>query len=402
MTSVTASREIELADVVRAFQGEYTSRFGDVILPSQKKALSDIAACMTATLGGRRFRCDDCNHAFWVYHSCRNRSCPKCHGRETKRWFDEKSIELLPCPYFHLVATVPEELRPFFLKDQKFFYSLLMRTVASSLITLTREPKYVGATPAILAVLHTWTTRMMYHPHVHLLVSAGGVDDDGTFWREANRSFLVPVKALSKIIAARFRDAVKKERPEEFRHIDQGVWKKSWCSFCVPYGTGDKAVLRYLARYVFRIAITNHRIIAMSETDVSFRYKDRENGKMRTMTLDGVEFLRRFLMHVLPKGFHKVRYYGLWHSGKRRQQIAAKLLLLWHPVATSKVFLLTDEGHEKENRTTPNESDLAPFGTLCPRCGGEHLTLLAEKERGFCRRLRTPVAVRGDPEAASP
>ena len=396
MTSIPADRETELADVVHVFRQEYTSRFGDVMLPSQKKAISDIVGCMTAMMGGRRFRCDDCEHSFWAYHSCRNRSCPKCHGRETRRWLEAKSIELLPCPYFHLVATVPEELRPFFLKDQKFMYSLLMKTVASSLITLTRDPKYIGATPAILAVLHTWTTRMMYHPHVHLLISAGGVSDDGTFWHEANRSFLVPVKALSKIIAARFRDTMKKERPDEFKQIGKGVWKKSWCSFCVPYGTGNKAVLNYLARYVFRIAITNHRIIAMTETDVTFRYKDRENNKTGTMTLGGVEFLRRFLMHVLPRGFHKVRYYGLWHPGKRNMQITAKLLLILNPVATPKVFLLASEIPAKENRETPDEN-IATFRTLCPRCGGEHLTLLAEIPRGLPRR-QIPCVTRGDPE----
>ena len=396
MTLSSPSQEIELADVVRAFQKDYTSRFAHVMLPSQKKALSDIAGCMTAIMGGQRLRCNDCRHSFWVYHSCRNRSCPKCHGKQTRLWLEKKGGELLPCPYFHLVATVPEELRPIFLQEQKFMYSLLMKTVASSLITLTRDPKWIGATPAILTVLHTWTTQLQYHPHVHLLVSAGGISDDGAFWLEAKQSFLVPVKALSKIIAARIRDALKKERPMVFARIDKRVWKKSWCSFCLPYGTGKQAVLNYLGRYVFRIAITNHRIIAITETEVTFRYKDRENNRMGTMTLDGAEFLRRFLMHVLPRGFHKVRYYGLWHPGKRNLQIAAKLLLILTPTAKQKIFLLVTELPKQENREAATPDETKAFGSCCPQCGGEHLTLLWEIPRGHNRRLNLSIA-RGDP-----
>jgi hypothetical protein len=374
---------IELADVVRRFQDDYVARFGHLMMPSQRKALADIAACMTAEMGGHQYRCRDCNHMFWVYHGCRNRACPACHGRRMRDWLQAREAELLPCNYYHLVATVPEELRHLFLSDQKFMYGLFMKTVAGAVIDLARDPRYVGATPGILMVLHTWTGLLHSHPHVHLLVTGGGVTDDGQSWREPPGPFLVPVKALSKLIAARFRDGLEKAKPEAFGSLPRKIWKREWCSFCKPYGRGKKAVLDYLARYAFRIAITNTRIVAMDDTHVTFKYKQRETGEWETCRLTGVEFLRRFLMHVLPRGFHKLRYYGLWHHSKRHLQKQARLLLsLLAPVRLAECLLIADVAPEVERSSEREGTSEEGFSPSCPHCGSRRVEHLQERCRG--------------------
>ena len=379
--------KLELADVVRQFRDAYVAQFGHVMLPSQKKALDDIAGCMTPAMGGHRYHCQDCGDEFWICHGCRNRSCPKCHGRQTQEWLAQREAELLPCGYYHLVATVPEQLRHTFLSDQKFMYSLLMKTVAGAVIDLARSEKRIGATPGILMILHTWTSQISYHPHAHLLVTAGGVSDDGQHWLAAPSKFLLPVRALSKIVSARFRDALAKAKPEVFRLLPRKTWKRAWCCYCKPYGHGKQAVLQYLARYAFRIAITNARIVAMDATHVTFRYKDREANRWRTCRLTGVEFLRRFLMHVLPKGFHKARYYGLWHHSKRPLQQRARLLLaLKAPTEAITPMTVADVGveaqHMADNRDIGSETSDGTVHPRCPHCGSDRVVHLAEVPRG--------------------
>ena len=373
---------IELADVVRRFKDDYVARFGHLMMPSQKKALADIAACMTAQMGGHQYQCRDCGHPFWVYHGCRNRACPACHGRQTRDWLEARQAELLPCDYYHLVATVPEEIRHLFLSDQKVMYALFMRTVAGAVIDLCRDRKYLGATPGILMVLHTWTGQMGYHPHAHLLVTGGGVSDDGQSWREPPGQFLVPVKALSRLIVARFRDALKKAKPDAFNHVPRKTWKQPWCSFCKHYGRAKQAVMDYLARYVFRIAITNARIVAMDDTHVTFKYKQRGTGEWQPCRLTGVEFLRRFLMHVLPKGFHKLRYYGLWHPSKRDFQQRARLLLsLLGRARPAELILIADVAKEADPSGKGQDASEEGFSPSCPRCGSRQVEHLQERCR---------------------
>jgi len=374
---------IELADVVRRFKDRYVAQFGHHPMPSQKKALADIAACMTAQMGGHQYQCRDCGQSFWVYHGCRNRACPACHGRQMRDWLGARQAELLPCDYYHIVATVPEETRHLFLSNQKLMYSLLMKTVAGAVIDLTRDRKYLGATPGILMVLHTWTGQLHYHPHVHLLVTGGGVCDDGQSWREPPGQFLIPVKALSKLIAARFRDGLKKTKSKAFASLPRKTWKREWCSFCKHYGRAQQAVVDYLARYAFRIAITNTRIVAMDDIRVTFKYKQRETGEWKLCRLTGVEFLRRFLMHVLPKGFHKLRYYGLWHPSKRHLQERARLLLsLLRRLRLAECLLIADvaaeANHLSEGKDTPEED----FSPSCPHCGSHRVQHLQERCRG--------------------
>lgn len=364
--------QLELADVVRRFMGPYKEQFGHLMPPSHHRALQDIVACMTEAMGGERYHCNDCNEAFWIYHGCRNRSCPKCHGRQIAKWLKSRSTEVLPCRYFHLIATVPSELRSLFLRHQKTLYGLLMKTAAESVRDLATEKRFVGAQVGILAVLHTWTGQLHHHPHVHMLVTGGGVIADGAAWHEAPKDFLVPVRKLSPMIAKRFAAASQKDHPEIFEQIPDKVWRREWRSYCKPYGKGQDAVLNYLARYVFRVALTNRRLIAMDETHVTLRYKDNDTGQWKIIRLEGVQFLRRFLFHVLPKGFHKVRYYGLWHPCKRDQQARARLLLelTTAPAMHSPVVLMGDIAGE-----AIEESGLASHdhGVKCPKCGSVNI-----------------------------
>ena len=384
--------DVELADVARQFTSEYISQYGPLMMPSQKRALADIVACCTPALGGRLYRCDDCSESFWRFHCCRNRACPKCHGKQTQQWLEKREAELLPCGYFHAVATVPSELRGVFQRDQKFMYGLLMKVSAEAVKELCAKKRHLGALPGILSVLHTWKGQLGYHPHVHMLITAGGITSDGQHWEPARGEFLVPVGVLSKKIAAKFRDALKKEKPRVFAGIEAGVWRREWVSFCKPYDHGNHAVLNYLSRYVFRTAISNARILRMDQTHVTFRWKDRKAGTWRTMRLPGVEFLRRFLQHVLPRGFHKVRYYGLWHHSKRHLSSRAWLLLILEKptdaVGTMKIADLIgalSQLAEIADGEFPGDEVHDVDNPCCPQCGSHRTRLLAE-----CSRYHVP------------
>lgn len=349
------------------------------MLPSHRRALKDIAECMTPQMGGGRYHCNDCDESFWIYHGCRNRSCPKCHGSRTAKWLASREVEMLPCHYFHVVATIPSELRNLFLKHQKVLYGILMKSAAGALKELAAENRYVGAEVGILAVLHTWTGKLHHHPHAHMLVTGGGVTADGSAWKEAPHDFLVPVKKLSPMISQRFAEELKKHHPDLHALIAPKIWKREWCSFIKPFGTGKDAVLRYLARYVFRVAISNARILSMDESHVTFGYKDNDTGSWETERLTGVEFLRRFLMHVLPKGFHKVRYYGLWSPVKRNLQAMARLLLLLTKPVTDEVVLIADLAEEVVDQGCSEEHG---YRVRCPVCNSTDVLLIQELERG--------------------
>jgi DNA-directed RNA polymerase subunit RPC12/RpoP len=380
---------LEIADVFRQFGPSYLEAFGDRLLPSHRRALEDITACRTAAMGGHAYQCGDCGKTFYVYHGCRNRSCPACHTHQTQQWLDARTVELLPCPYYHVTVTVPAPLRDVLRSNQSDGYHLLMKAAADAVLTLCRDPRHMGATPAILAVLHTWTAAMDYHPHVHLLVSGGGIGKDGATWREAKHPFLVPVRALSRLVRGKFHGALKKQRPGLEAQLPAGVWTGEWVAWCKPWGQGEHAVLDYLARYVHRIAITNRRILAIDERTVTFRYKDRKQGRWRTCTLTGHEFMRRFLQHVLPKGFHKVRYYGLWHPAKRPQrENARRALLLAQTQPAAQVRIVTSPAVQ-------SASDDATDVT-CPYCGSR-----AARDLGPVPRPHPTHAARASPSSPS-
>jgi hypothetical protein len=383
---------LELADVVRRFGPEYLTHYSQGMMPSQKKALADIVACCTPTLGGRLYRCDACDASFWRYHCCRNRACPKCHGHQTRQWLQQRETELLPCDYFHAVVTVPSQLHVLFRRHQKLLYGLLMQVAAQAVQELCAHQRHLGALPGLLAVLHTWNGQLGYHPHVHLLITGGGITPDGQHWQAARGDFLVPVARLSRKVAALFREAVKLKAPAVLASIPGTVWRREWVTFCKHYGQGNDAVLTYLSRYVFRTALSNARIVAMDQTHVTFRWKDRKADTWRTERLEGIAFLRRFLQHVLPRGFHKVRYYGLWHPSKRSQSSRAWFLLTLEALAnTPEPPKLADllqtlgqvtEGTDRPGRGVMQENPAAP---QCPHCGSNQTKFL-----GAWPRFRVP------------
>ncbi len=306
---------LEVAHIVHRYGGEYLNRYGDRMPVRHRRAMQDILTCRTPARGGHAFRCDRCGHGVWAYHSCHNRHCPKCHGRDTAQWLAKQEADLLPVGYFHLVFTVPWELRRIIRSHQKLLYGDLMKAAAEALMTLAADGHYVGGLIGVTAILHTWGRTLSYHPHVHCLVPGGGVDADGR-WREARGGFLVPIGALSKIFRAKFRDAMAAKLPKV--HVPRYIWRKSWVVHCKPALQGARTVLGYLGRYVHRVALANSRLLAIDDGQVTFRYRKSGESRWRTMTLEAMEFLRRFLQHVLPKGLHKVRHYGLCHWSQRQ------------------------------------------------------------------------------------
>lgn len=311
---------LEVADIVRLHGEEYRAQFASQLTTVQKKALRDIANCRTPFLGGHVHQCDHCEQKVYSYHSCRNRSCPKCHRDQTDRWLRQQRQRLLPCSYYLITFTLPAPLRGLARSHPKIVYGLMMKSAANALLKLAADPRFLGARPGMLAVLHTWTRAMLYHPHVHMLVTAGGLSDEGKRWiPPRNPNFLVPVRALSLIFAAKMHDALAKAGLID--SVSSDVWKNHWVVHCQHAGSGDK-VLHYLARYVFRIAITNSRIERILAGQVTFRYRDNRSKQIRHATLAAIEFLQRFLQHVLPRRCTKVRYYGIFspHCQNRLNQ----------------------------------------------------------------------------------
>jgi uncharacterized Zn finger protein (UPF0148 family) len=316
---------IEVADVFRRFAADYLSAHGASMLPSHRRAIEDILDCRTAALGGQVWRCDACGTEVFSFHSCGNRSCPKCHTAQTQEWLEHRQAEMLPVPYFHITVTVPAQLREALRANQRDGYAALMQASAAAIIELARDPRYVGGTVAVLAVLHTWTQQLNLHPHVHCLVSGGGISEDASTWHPARQNFLLPIKALAKLVRGKLRALLQRRCPDLV--IPDVVWQVPWILHVTAWGNGEQAVLDYLARYVFRIALTNARIVGLDDETVTIQHKDRKTGHARTCRLSGDEFMRRFLQHVLPRGFHKVRYFGLWHPAQRHNAARVRQML---------------------------------------------------------------------------
>jgi len=264
----------ELADVLRRDGREYLDRFGQDLLPSHRRAMDDMMHCRTEALGGQLLACAHCGQEHDVYHSCRHRSSPKCHGLDTEAWLAERRQELLPVPYFHVVFTVLYALGEIIRRHQKDLYNILLRAAAQALITLAADPHDVGGLIGVLCVRHTWTRTLAYHPHVHGLVPAGGVSVDRTEWWPARTSSLVPVHALSKLFRGRFLALVRQERPDLV--IPESVWSQGWVVYGKPTVQGPEHVLQYLGRYVHRIALTNSRMLSIDDGHIRFRYQDAQ------------------------------------------------------------------------------------------------------------------------------
>jgi hypothetical protein len=316
---------VELAEIFRQYGPAYRAKFGDRLLPSHRQAMWAIEHCRTEALGGHVYHCPDCDQHVYQYHSCRNRHCPKCQTEQAQHWLDQQRDLLLPVPYFMLTFTLPAPLRPMARRQQALLYDLLFRMSASATQHLAADPRFVGGQLGLVGVLHTWGRTLTYHPHVHYLIPAGGLADDGQTWRPARDDFLVPVKALSGIFRARFRDAL--HSTELFDLVPATVWEQDWVVHCKAVGNGETA-FKYLAPYIFRVAISNSRILKVEDDQVTFRYRASDSGHSKLCTLAVEEFIHRFLQHVLPKGFVKVRSYGFLRVAQRvqltrlRQQLA--------------------------------------------------------------------------------
>ena len=347
---------LEVADIFRRYGDEYLDSYGANMMPSHHRAFQDILNCRTPAMGGHLFACDQCGHQVYSYHSCRNRSCPKCHGDDTQAWLENRRKEVLPVPYFHVVFTLPEELRQYVRSHQKILYGILMKAAAKSLIKLAADPHYVGGLIGILAILHTWTRTLFYHPHVHCLVPAGGVSDDQE-WLPARQNYLVPVRALSRIFRGIFKEMVAKELPDLM--ISKAVWNKEWVVYCKPAIQGVEKVLDYLGRYVHRIAISNSRILSIDDGKVTFRYQKCGQSQWKTVTLPASEFIRRFLQHVLPRGTHKVRYYGLWSPSNRNRLHQLQIVLAPDKPVRPQDLNIPDEQASTQGMENPK---------TCPHC----------------------------------
>jgi Putative transposase/Transposase zinc-binding domain len=340
---------LEVADIFRLHGPQYRAQFGARMLPSHLRAMQDIELCRTESLGGQVYYCAQCAEQRYSYHSCKNRHCPKCQNEQANDWLQAQQSLLLPTHHFLVTFTLPGQLRAVTRSNQKPIYNLLFRASSQALLQLAQDPRFVGARLGMVGVLHTWTRQLLYHPHVHYLVTGGGLTADGC-WRSSRKDFLVPVKALSRIFRAKFREQLKKT--DLFALVAAGVWRKDWVVHSEPVGSGAQA-FQYLAPYIFRVAISNNRLRKLQNGKVSFSYKESHTDLLRHCTLSAHEFIRRFLQHVLPPRFIKVRYYGLLSPAQRQLLQLARQLL---PATTSKLI---------RQHVMPTEPPKVP---LCPHC----------------------------------
>jgi hypothetical protein len=350
---------VELAEVFRQHGEAYRAKYGVRLLPSHRRAMQDIERCRTSALGGHIYTCPDCGQIEYLYHSCRNRHCPKCQNDKAQLWLEAQRDLLLPVPYFLLTFTLPEALRSVARSHQRLIYDLLFRVSAQTIQQLAQEERWIGGQVGMMGVLHTWGRNLAYHPHVHYLVPGGGVGADGR-WRSSRANFLLPVKALSRLVRGKFRDALRRADVVVYAAIPAVVWQADWVVHCQPVGTGVNAV-KYLAPYIFRVAISNQRIIRMDDGRVTFRYRATETGTLKSCTLPAEEFIHRFLQHVLPRRFVKVRYYGLLAMGQRKRLAALREQLRHSVEETPSATEDATEGEQSSDVSRRTE-------VRCPSC----------------------------------
>lgn len=357
----------EMATVFRRYGPAYREKFGQRMPISHRVAMWAIEHCRTETLGGHVFYCEPCDETQYSYHSCQNRHCPKCQNQAGQQWLRRQQSLLLNVPYFMLTFTLPVGLRQIARRHQKRLYNLLFRTSAAAAQKLARDERFLGGQIGMVGALHTWARDLTYHPHVHYLVPAGALSPDGQRWLPAREQFLLPVKALSIIFRAKFRDALRKT--DLFDLVPAEVWQAEWVVHCQSVGNGA-AALKYLAPYIFRVAISNNRLVSLKNNRVTFRYQDSKTRETQYCTLPAETFIQRFLQHVLPKGFMKVRYYGFFSSGNRQRLKQVKALV------GSAELLATEE----DSRLEANATD----AQTCPKCGQVMQLVQTLRARGRC------------------
>src|SRR6202035_3704925 len=373
LTRVVSRPSLEVADIFRGHGPAWRRANAGHVSLGQLKVMSAIESCRTAALGGHVSRCEKCTHTQISYNSCRNRHCPKCQGAAAKDWLAAREADLLPVPYFHVVFTLPAAIADIAYQNKAVIYDLLFKISAETMLTIAADPKRLGARIGITSVLHSWGSALTHHPHVHMVVPGGGISLDGERWVACRKGFFLPVRVLSrlflrlfleKLVPAHqparlsfFGDYIHLANAQSFAAHLAPLRKAEWVVYAKRRFGGPEAVLPYLSRYTDRVAIANSRLIAFDEHGVTFKGKDyRIEGRDRykSMTLATAEFIRRFLIHVLPKSFHRIRHYGLLASSTRADNIARARQLL----AVAK-----PDGQ-------PASSDVDPSKPTCPRCGG--------------------------------
>lgn len=403
----------EVADVVRRYGDDYRRAYPPSA--AQDKVLRHIAACRTGVLGGHVDQCIQCGLVRISYNSCRDRHCPKCQGPQRAEWLEQRLQRLLPVPYFHVVFTLPAEINPLALRNKRVIYRLLFQAASKTLLQLADDPKHLGAQIGVTAVLHTWGQNLMLHPHLHCVVTGGGLSADGSQWVPGHQSYFLPVKVLGKLFRGKFLDALHRAwtkgglaldgstaelaHPRNWKALKDRLYRKDWVVYAKrPFG-GPQQVFGYLGRYTHRVAISNHRIVDLADGKVTFTLKDyKRGGAKKTMTLDAVEFLRRFLLHVLPKGFVRIRHYGLYASRNVKTKLVAARQLLQPERSDTAPSTDPDDGTPLEHWWERFRKLTGVDVMICPSCGG----------RLFVKQiLTTPICpttlsapARASPEAA--
>lgn len=365
--------KFEVADVFNQYGDNYLQ--SNPLPLDHLKVFYSLKACRTAVLGGHLNKCSSCEFTSNSYNSCKNRHCPKCQGMNQLKWIEDRNKDLLPVKYFHLVFTIPSELNHLCLTNRKVLYNILFKASSQTIKMLCKDEKHLGANPAILSVLHTWGQKLTEHPHIHMIVSAGGKTDDNK-WKHSRKKFFIPVKVMSKVFRAKFlcglKDALKDgeiifvgkskflEGKNNFQKLINQMFKKAWVVYAKKPFKGAGGVLKYLGKYTHRIAISNHRILSVKNGMVRFLYKDyQDNSKQKHLTMNASEFIRRFLLHVLPSGFFKIRHYGIIASRVKKENLK---VLRKNLKATSPIEIPPENWQEKLLRLTG-------FNVLnCPKC----------------------------------
>jgi len=395
--SLPGRNRLEVADIFRGESASFGREYGDRLSSSQQRVYRDIQTCRTAVLGGHVRACDGCDHQEISYNSCRNRHCPKCQAQARAEWLKQRAAELLPISYFHVVFTLPAEIAALALQNKRLLYGMLFEAASQTLTEIAADPRHLGADSiGLLAVLHTWGQNLMHHPHLHCVVSGGGLSQDESRWVASRKNYFLPVKILSRVFRRKFRDLLQTafdggklsffgelqplSDSKAFRRFLRTVTQKEWVVYAKPPFGDATRVLKYLAGYTHRVAISNSRLLAYRGGQVTFGYKDyAQASRQRTMTLPAAEFIRRFLLHVLPDGFVRIRHYGYLANCHRRQKLATcRRLLGVTPVA---------EPAEPDDAVNPSDNE--PCGsdderetTLpCPACKTGRLRIVDTLDR---------------------
>jgi predicted Zn-ribbon and HTH transcriptional regulator len=371
---------LEVADILRAQGDRFLERYRSGFDFQQLKAFRAIQRCRTAALGGHRDACQSCGYQAISYNSCRNRHCPKCQAQARERWLAARERELLDTSYFHVVFTVPHELNLLALENPRLFYDLLFAASAQTLLEIASDPKHLGAEIGVIAILHTWGQNLLLHPHIHCVIPAGGLSLDKRHWVRPRYPFFLPVKVLSRVFRGKFLAGLKQlyrrkklqcagpaaalADPKQFAKLLRRLHRHDWVVYAKPAFGGPMQVLRYLGRYTHRVAISNHRLLAFDQERVTFRWKDYAHcGKPGQMTLAATEFLRRFFLHVLPKGFVRIRHFGFLANRFRASHLALGRQLLASGGST-----------EQEVKTNDARSEISSLWH-CPRCGASMIVI---------------------------